>query len=204
MRILGIVGSMRKNGNTYKVVQSALEGVREADPEASCEIVNISDFRIEPCRGCYDQCSSQPYHCVLEDDFAALCEKMLRADGLILGSPKYFPVPATLTAFMERLVCLAYSSDVDGVGEHIFKDKPCLLVGVTGGDEPIQLLQHLFHFALSMRMKPLQLTDYPFYGVGGKGRVTEDEDLKPLEQARKMGRKLVKILREKNGNLPHC
>jgi hypothetical protein len=53
------------------------------------------------------------------------------------------------------------------------------------------VLQQLADFALSLRMNVVILKHFPYRGVGGKARVEEDEDLKPIENAKILGQKLV-------------
>jgi hypothetical protein len=47
-------------------------------------------------------------------------------------------------------------------------------------------------------MKVVTLKNYPYIGVGGTGNVAKDEDLKPLENAKILGRKLVETIRRKD------
>ncbi len=77
---------------------------------------------------------------------------------------------------------------------HPLNDKPCGLVAVCGGDDPRLVLEHLFNFALALRMAPLTLKSYPYFGVGGKGNVKEDKDLNPIENAKTLGKLLVKAI----------
>jgi hypothetical protein len=49
-------------------------------------------------------------------------------------------------------------------------------------------------------MKVVTLKNYPYIGVGGTGNVAKDEDLKPLANAKILGRKLVETLEEKTEN----
>ena len=60
------------------------------------------------------------------------------------------------------------------------------------------VLKRLMNFALSLRMKVVTLKAYPYFGVGGKGDVTKDEDLKPIENAKILGRKLVEAVKARS------
>jgi len=152
---------------------------------------------IGPCRACCEECSKVPYNCVVRDDFQVLMDKMVRADAIVLGSPKYCPIPSKLMALMERLICLAFFTEMrHPTAKHVLADKPCGLIAVTGGDNVIPVLQHLEDFALSLRMNVVMLKSFPYRGVGGKARVEEDEDLKPIENAKVLGKKLVEAIKE--------
>jgi multimeric flavodoxin WrbA len=117
---------------------------------------------------------------------------MADADALVIESPLYFKIPARLTAFMERLVCLAFFHEVRGfVDAHPLDGKPCGLVAVAADDDPRSVLETLFNFALSLRLNPITMKHYLYFGVGGRGKVQEDTDLKPIENALLMGKLLV-------------
>ncbi len=77
---------------------------------------------------------------------------------------------------------------------HPLDYKPCGLVAVAGGDDQRPVLEHLFHFALSLKMKPIIMKSYPYFGVGGKGKVKEDKDLNPIENAKNFGEILAKTI----------
>ena len=99
---------------------------------------------------------------------------------------------------MERLACLSYYHKIKGFDEpHPLTDKPCGLIAVTGGDSPMPVLERLLNFVLALRMKPILLKAYPYLGVGGTGNVKEDEDLKPIENARILGQLLVSYIERK-------
>ena len=196
MKILGIVGSMRKTGNTNLLIETVLESAKRANPQVETKVLQISELRIGSCRACYDLCSKEPYKCVIEDDLQTVFEEMKSSQAIVLGSPLYFRIPSRLTAFMERLFCLSYFYKMRGFEEpYPLNDKPCGLVAVCGDDDPRLLLEHLFHFALSLKMRPVFMKSYPYLGVGGKGKVTEeDKYLNPIENAKILGELLVKAI----------
>ena len=199
MKILGFVGSMRKNRNTYQVVKSCLDAAEASDKNVETEIVYVADLKIEPCKACYELCSVKPYVCVVKDDLQKVLEKMVEADAIVLGCPRYFLIPSKMTAFMERLACLSFFTEMNHPeARHPLEDKPCGLIAVSGGADVMPVLKHLMNFALCLRMKVITLKAYPYFGVGGEGDVTKDEDLKPLENAKILGQKLVETIKTKN------
>lgn len=199
IKILGFVGSMRKTKNTHMVVESCLNGAKEADENVKTKLVYVSDLNVGPCRACYDACSNFPYGCAVKDGLRQILKEMVMSDALVFGSPKYFPIPSTMIAFMERLVCLSYFTEMKHQdARHPLEDKPCGLIAVSGGSDVMPILQQLENFALCLRMKVVTLKNYPYIGVGGTGNVAKDEDLKPLENAKILGRKLVETIRRKD------
>jgi len=87
-KVLGISGSLREDGNTEYLVRYALALF---DPALfHTELVSLRNLEIKPCRGCYG-CKNKPGKCAQEgDDFNFVYQKMVEADGLIIGSPVYF------------------------------------------------------------------------------------------------------------------
>jgi multimeric flavodoxin WrbA len=188
---------MRKKGSTSRLVHSVLESATNANPQIKTKVLQISGISIEPCRGCYEECSKEPYKCVIDDDLQRIFQEMKSSQAIVIGSPLYFKIPSRLTAIIERLSCLAYFYERNGFKKpHPLNDKPCGLVAVSGGDDPRPVLEHLLSFALCVKMKPVTLKGYPYYGVAGKGRIEEDDDLKPLDNAKILGELLAKAMEE--------
>jgi len=99
MRILGIVGSARKEGNTEILVKEALEAARQAGAET--ELVLVADKDIAPCDGC-GACVENGI-CKIKDDMQEIYQKLEQADGVIFGTPVYFAnVSAQTKAIMDR------------------------------------------------------------------------------------------------------
>jgi multimeric flavodoxin WrbA len=101
MKIIGINSSPRgKNSRTRKLVDAVLDGARQRGAET--ELVDIGALDIQYCLGC--QVCYAEGECVQEDDLSDLWEKMMRADGIVLGSPVYINgVTAQLKTLIDRL-----------------------------------------------------------------------------------------------------
>lgn len=100
MKVLGINGSSRKDGNTALIMKIVFEELEKEGIET--EIVQFSGNIIEPCKGCF-ACKGKK-NCVFKKDMFYECfEKMKLADGILLGSPVYSAdVTANMKAFLER------------------------------------------------------------------------------------------------------
>ena len=99
MKVLGIVCSPRKEGNTEILVREALQAAKEAGAET--ELVLVADKNIGPCDGCL--VCSESGECIVDDDMQELYEQLLAADGLIFGTPVYFiNVTAQAKAIIDR------------------------------------------------------------------------------------------------------
>lgn len=106
MKILGIVASCRKYGNTEILVKEALMSAREKG--AKVDIIRLTDYRILPCEG-DAQCLFGNRACKHsgKDDFESLLNKIYNFDALILGAPCYFlEVQASIKQVIDRLFIL--------------------------------------------------------------------------------------------------
>ncbi|MBI9107064.1 MAG: flavodoxin family protein [Spirochaetales bacterium] len=102
MKILAIVGSRRKNGNTAALVERALEPFREDGSDI--EIIYPGELNIEGCSGC-EGCSKTGL-CVVNDDMQPIYRKILEADAIIAGSPTYFyNMTSDMKKFIDRCYC---------------------------------------------------------------------------------------------------
>ena len=101
MKIIGINASPKGDAsNTLKLVKSVLSGA-ESDG-AETELVDLYKLNIEYCTAC-GTCYAKG-ECPLIDDLEELFEKMLNADGIVLGAPNYIDsVPAPMKALFDRL-----------------------------------------------------------------------------------------------------
>lgn len=101
MKVLLVNGSPREKGNTF-VALSEIEKTLAAEGITS-EIFNIGN---QPVRGCINcqQCKFTG-NCVFTDDILPeMAEKLVAADGLVIGSPVYFAGPnGALLALLDRL-----------------------------------------------------------------------------------------------------
>lgn len=105
MRVLGIVGSARRWGNSELVVRQVLRGAREEGAEVC--LVRLTDLCIEPCTGCM-RCTIGERPCPLDDDVDWLMDTLQAADGVALSAPTYFlGVAGTVKLVLDRLLMLA-------------------------------------------------------------------------------------------------
>jgi multimeric flavodoxin WrbA len=100
VRILGIVGSPRKKGNTAKMVEKALAAAR-AYPWVETDLFEVAGKKIGHCISCY-KCMEK-LQCVIKDGLYEFLEKYMAADGVIWGVPVYhMSVPSVVKALLDR------------------------------------------------------------------------------------------------------
>lgn len=103
VKIVGINGSPKKNGNTAKLLNVALEKAKEIG--ADIELIHASEFLNELavpfCVDCSAPCKGI---CLKGEKVEAIVESLKRADGVILASPVYFgTVSAQMKAFWDKI-----------------------------------------------------------------------------------------------------
>lgn len=102
MKVTAFVGSARKK-HTYKVTEQFLHNLQSFG-NVECEIVSLSDYHIEVCKGCMLCLNKGEELCSLKDDRDKLIEKMNSSDGIIFASPNYsFNVSGLMKVFLDRL-----------------------------------------------------------------------------------------------------
>lgn len=88
MKVIAFSGSARKNSNTAILINHVLDELKNEGIET--ELYQLAGKKIHGCKGCYQCFINQDKHCVFKDDVANECiEKMIEAEGIILGSPVY-------------------------------------------------------------------------------------------------------------------
>jgi len=99
MKVIGIVGSPRKNGNTEILTAHTLKAISEEGLDT--ELIQLAGLKIGPCNACM-ACQKEE-KCSIQDDLFPIYIKMKEADGIILASPVYFgSATALIKALMER------------------------------------------------------------------------------------------------------
>lgn len=98
MKVLGLVASVRRLGNSEILTKEALMGAE--DEGAEVEILRLTDYEVRPCQGCAT-CLFQDRDCVIEDDANFIFAKMAASDGIILGAPCYI---LEATAIIKQLI----------------------------------------------------------------------------------------------------
>ncbi len=102
MKVIAFNGSARKEGNTAHLLNTVL---KELEAEGiKTEIYSLAGKPIQGCIACYKCFENKNKKCAVEKDIINECiEKMVAADGIVLGSPTYFAdVSASMKALIER------------------------------------------------------------------------------------------------------
>jgi len=90
MKVLALIGSPRKGGNTDIVVQRILQGCQKSGH--TCEKLYLYDCEISPCVDCR-RCKTDDFRCAIKDGMQVIYPKMAAADAIIFGTPIYWYGP---------------------------------------------------------------------------------------------------------------
>lgn len=183
MKILGIVGSYRKFGNTDVLVREALMSASEMGAEV--EMLRLPDLTIKPCKGCM-ACVFKNADCRIEDDANFFFSKLFEADGIILGSPIYIFGPVgTIKMIQDRFLQISTKMDklANKVGAII------AIGGAPGAEGTIMPgLASFFGFL------GIPVVDQMLVYSHGPGEILLHEDA--VEKANQIGRELVEALQD--------
>lgn len=142
MKICGIVGSPKKNGNVDLLVTQILKGAQSQGAEV--QKVYLNDLCIRPCQSC----GTNPYprYCLYEDDMTLIYRELESCDVIVLGSPVYFDtVSAQTKLVIDRCTCLMpYVRRPDGTSgfeRRLKKRKKGILIAVAGADQEFETIQ---------------------------------------------------------------
>ncbi len=101
-KVSAFVGSARKK-HTYNAVAQFLNNLQSMG-DTEVEIVRLSDYHLEVCKGCKVCIDKGEEYCPLKDDRDVLIEKMMSSDGVVFASPNYsFQVSGMMKVFLDRL-----------------------------------------------------------------------------------------------------
>ena len=186
MRILGIVCSPRKGGNTEILVREALEAVREGGGET--ELILVADMNIAPCDGC--EACQENGTCRIKDDMQMVYQQLELADGVIFGTPVYFAnVTAQAKAVIDRTYAFLRTGKLRG--------KVAATVVVARRVGAGQVLSLMYTYFTFQRMV------IAGGGIGygrEKGEVRQgvggSPTLSALEEARVIGKNVVRMVKQ--------
>ncbi len=111
MKILAINGSPRKDGNTFHLINMVFEELQNEGIET--EFYQLGGKKLHGCTACMKCAVAKNKRCSIEDDeINEVIEKMIAADGIILGSPTYFSnVSTEIKALIDRSGIVALRND---------------------------------------------------------------------------------------------
>ena len=184
MKILGLVGSYRRNGNSDILAKEALMGAEEAG--ADVELLRLTDYEIRACQG-FGLCLFREEGCHIEDGVKEIWAKIGEADGVRLSVPCYFlESTAILKQLLDRGWVLAHRGTLRG------KYASVLVPYATRGWIPYAMLQPNIFFGIL----GFHVIHRATFNVQGLGEAVHDEP--GLDKAHRIGMELATAVRDQD------
>ncbi len=146
MQVVAFNGSAREDGNTAGLIGHVLDALQEHG--VGTEHVQLAGKQIQGCIACYECFKNKDQHCAVDSDMLNTCiDKMLEADGIILGSPTYFAnVSTNIKSLIDRAGLVAKSN------QDMFARKVGAAVVAVRRSGAIHVFNSINHFFLINQM----------------------------------------------------
>lgn len=180
-KILGVVGSPRRNGNTHILVSRILAG---AESEGfTQEAIFLNDLRIQECDGCH--VCWETGRCVKKDDMNGLYPKIIESNVIVFGTPVYWYGPtALMKGFIDRFVYFNCPQNRKKI-----KNKLAILAIPFEEDDEKTVAPVITFFEQSLNFLEMNLVGKIIVpGVTLRGEIKNKGEF--LEEAYELGRKL--------------
>jgi len=111
MKVLAINGSARKDGNTAAMLKTCMAELETQGIKT--ELVQLAGKQFGGCIACMKCFENKDGHCaVKKDKLNDLIDKMVAADGVLIGSPTYFAnVTTNIKSLIDRAGMVAIAND---------------------------------------------------------------------------------------------
>ncbi|MGB2770158.1 MAG: flavodoxin family protein [Candidatus Zixiibacteriota bacterium] len=191
MKVFAFNGSARKDGNTAALINLVFGELEKEGIET--ELYQLAGKKIRGCMACYKCFQNKDQRCSVTNDVLNECiEKMLEADGIILGSPTYFAnVSTEIKALIDRAGLVAKANG------DMFRRKVGAAVVAVRRAGSVFVFDAINHFFFINQMT-VPGASYWNLGIGReKGEVERDEE--GVQTMRVLGENMAWLLKKSQG-----
>jgi len=191
MKVVAFNGSARKDGNTAILINAVLDELKKEGIET--ELIQLAGKPISGCKACYKCFEKKDRRCAIKnDDVNGYIEKMLAADGIILGSPTYFAdITTELKAFIDRAGMTAKAN------ADMFRRKVGAAIVAVRRGGAVHAFDSINHFFLIGQMI-VPGSRYWNMGIGRQiGEVKDDEE--GMATMKLLGENMAWLIKKING-----
>ncbi len=191
MKVIAFNGSARKDGNTAILINHVFRELEKAGIKT--ELVQLAGKTIRGCAACFKCFENKDQRCSVKTDVVNECiEKMIEADGIILGSPTYFAdVSSELKALIDRAGMVSIANG------YMYKRKVGAAVVAVRRAGAIHVFDSINHFFFINQMI-VPGSSYWNLGIGReKGEVEKDEE--GVRTMKVLGENMAWLLKKING-----
>ena len=188
MKVIAFNGSPHKEGNTYSLLKIACDSLN--DEGIQTEIMHIGGKQIHGCLACRKCFQNKDNKCIQNGDVVNVCiEKMIEADGILIGSPTYF---SDLTPEVKALIDRA--GFVGFANNGLYKRKLGAAVVAVRRAGAIHVFDSINHFFLISQMI-IPGSSYWNLGVSGRsGTISGDEE--GIRTMQNLGKNMAWLLKK--------
>jgi len=183
-KVLILLGSPRKKGNSTTLAEKIIEGTKAAG--AAVDKIYLHGRNIAPCRACYACRKPDSRGCAIDDDMQPIYKKLIEADAWVIASPVYwFTMSAQTKLFLDRCFALLAGKSNAFAGKRIaiamsFADADPFVSGCVNA---LRTFQDAFAYVGADIVGMV-------YGSADKpGEIKSNQDL--MAEAEALGRKLI-------------
>ncbi len=190
MKVIAFNGSARKGGNTAMLIGMVFDELKKEGIET--ELIELAGKDMHGCIACYGCFASQDKRCAVDNDYMNECiEKILEADGVLIGSPTYFAdVTTEIKALIDRAGLVAKAN-----GDLYARKVGAAVLAVRRGGS-IHAFDTINHFFMISQMI-VPGSNYWNFGIGlNPGDVDDDAEGKQTMQV--LGQNMAWLLKKIN------
>lgn len=188
MKVVGINGSPRKDGNTSILISTVFAELNKEGIET--ELIQLSEKKIQGCMACRVCIEKKDAKCVINDDSFNECfSKMAAADGIVLGSPVYASgVTSQIKALIDR------ASMVLAGNKGLLKHKVGAAIVAARRGGAINAFDTLSHFMHSKEMFLVGSTYWNMVYGNAVGEVELDQE--GIDNMKNLGQNMAWLLKK--------
>ncbi len=191
MRVVAFNGSARKGGNTAILLREVLAELEKKG--IITELVELSGKKINGCIACMKCFDNKNKRCSVKDDIINNCiEKMLAADGIIIGSPTYFAdLSPQSKALIDRTGMVARANS------NMFRRKVGAAVVAARRAGAIHVFDSINHF---FTIGEMIIVGSSYWNIGmGRRKGEVESDKEGMDTMRTLGRNMAWLLKRLQG-----
>lgn len=187
MNVVAFNGSPRKEGNTYFAIQTVFEELKREG--IGTELVQLGGTDIRGCRACFKCFENKDRKCIQKDVLNSFVDKMIGAEGIIIGSPTYFAnVSTEVKALIDRAGLVSRAND------NLFSRKvgaAVVAVRRAGGTDVYSAINYFFGIASMI----IPGSSYWNLGIGRMpGEILSDEE--GMKTFRDLGQNMAWLMKK--------
>ncbi len=177
MRILVLVSGEKNKGNTKRIVDAFLCGLKKGNHDIKC--INLCEVQINPCKDCNACVYLKDKFCVQEDGLNEILDEIMQSDCIVFASPIYFSFfSGTMKLLIDRFHAIGKKYNYD------YPKKKFIVLATAAGDgSSFNLLKAFINEIFIEHMKWEELA---FYGVSNckfnDDFISKENDLMAIEE----------------------